>query len=67
MFNIIALSLLFLCNECLCDICEVCGCSTSSKFKRKRMIRSIAAEEIVEGIGLKNNKYTILLLLYHYY
>ncbi|KAG5326629.1 SLIT1 protein, partial [Pseudoatta argentina] len=30
MFNIIALSLLFLCNECLCDICETCGCSTSN-------------------------------------
>ncbi|KAG5330803.1 LRFN4 protein, partial [Acromyrmex heyeri] len=30
MFNIIALSLLFLCNECLCDICKTCGCSTSN-------------------------------------
>ncbi|XP_018347134.1 PREDICTED: adenylate cyclase-like [Trachymyrmex septentrionalis] len=30
MFNIIALSLLFLCNECLCDICKTCGCFTSN-------------------------------------
>ncbi|XP_012523495.1 leucine-rich repeat-containing protein let-4 [Monomorium pharaonis] len=29
-FNIITLLLLFLCNQCLCDICKTCVCSASN-------------------------------------